>query len=164
MAHSHDNGSSSRQGPVRWFLQMMLSYTDANLLISPRKWPCKICLRESFERPPELDRHIQLMHLPCSIFCPYSRCEWRGCRVDELQKHLDQQKCNQNSTEQEYRIYDVKTILDMIRVAESSDSIRSAQDWAVRYVQERANQLGKNGWLMDPWGCLERRERRERRM
>ncbi|KAI0264328.1 hypothetical protein BGY98DRAFT_939924 [Russula aff. rugulosa BPL654] len=50
-------------------------------------------------------------------------------------------------------------ILDIIRGAESNDSIRNAQDWAVDFVRERAIQLGKNGWLEDPWGCSEQRER-----
>jgi len=143
MSMVHNNGSASGQGS--------------------KQWPCKICLRESFYRRQELDRHIQRFHLPCWLYCPYSRCEWRGCRIDELQKHLDHQRCNQNSTEREYQIYDVKTILDMIRDAESNDSIRIAQDWAVDFVRERARELGKQGWFMDPWGCLEQRERRERR-
>ncbi|KAN0116327.1 hypothetical protein V8E52_005946 [Russula decolorans] len=121
--------------------------------------PDKARSRESFYRRQELDRHIQRFHLPCWLYCPYSRCEWRGCRIDELQKHLDHQRCNQNSTEREYQIYDVKTILDMIRDAESNDSIRIAQDWAVDFVRERARELGKQGWFMDPWGCLEQRER-----
>ena len=167
MAHGHYNGSSSGQvpRPVRWFfLQMMPSFTDANLPVSARKWTCKVCLRVSFERPQELNRHIQLMHLPCCVFCPYSRCEWRGCRVDELQKHLDQKQCNRNSADREYRIYDVQRILEMIRVAENNDSIKIAQDWALHYVQERAIQLGRNGWIVDPWGCSEQRERRDRRM
>jgi hypothetical protein len=139
---------------------MMRSYTDANLPVSVHKWPCKICCMESFDRRQELDRHIRLMHLPCCVFCPYARCEWRGCRVDELQKHLDQQKCNQHSTEKEFRIYDVDPILNMIRGAESNNSIQNAQKWAVHYVRERAIQLGKNAWLEDPWGQRERRERR----
>ncbi|KAF8494580.1 hypothetical protein F5888DRAFT_629147 [Russula emetica] len=163
---AQNNGTSSGQcsRQVRRFLQMMCLYTDANLAVSARKWPCKICLRESFDRRQDLDRHIQQMHLPCCVYCPYSPCEWRGCRVDDLQKHLDRQKCNQNSTEQEYRIYDAKMIVDMIREAESNDSIRNAQNWAVRFVRERATELRKHGWLMDPWGCPEQRERRERRI
>lgn len=165
MSMVHNNRTSSGQGSkqVTWFLQMMRLYTDANLPVSARKLPCKICFRKSFDRQQELDRHIQL-HLPCWLYCPYSRCEWRGCRSDELQKHLNHQKCNQNFTEQEHRIYDVKTILDMIRDAESNESIRTAQDWAVDFVRERARELGKYGWSVDPWGCLEQRERRERRM
>ena len=63
--------------------------------------------------------------------------------------------------EKDYRIYDVDAILDMIKRAES---IQNAQNCAVRHVQERAIQLGKNGWLEDPWGCLEQRQRREFRM
>ena len=166
MSTIHNNGASSGQSSrqVRWLLQMMCLYTDANRPVSVHKWPCKICLMVSFGRRQELDRHIQLIHLPCCVFCPYSHCEWRGCRVDELQKHLDQQGCNQNSPVQEYRIYEVKTILKMIRSAESNDAIRNAQDWAVDFVRERAIQLGKDEWIVDPWGCLERRERREDRM
>jgi hypothetical protein len=168
MAHGHNNGSSSGQGsrPVRWFLQMIFSYADTDLPLTARKWLCRICLRVSFERPQELDRHIQLIHLPCCVYCPYPPCEWRGCRVDELQRHLDQLVCYQNSTEQdlEYRIYEVKMILDMIRAAASNDSIQEAQVLAVDLVRERAIQLGKNEWIMDPWGCREQRERRERRM
>ena len=163
---AHNNRTSTGQGSkqVSWFLQIIRLFTDASLQRLRAQWPCKICLRESFDRRQELDRHIQLIHLPCCVYCPYSPCEWRGCRVDELQKHLDQQKCNQNSPVQEYRIYEVKMILDIIRGAESNDSIRNAQDWAVDFVRERAIQLGKSGWLEDPWGCLEQRERRERRM
>jgi len=165
MSMIHNNGISSGPGSkqVRWFLQMMSLYTDVNLPVSARKWLCRICLRESFDRRQDLDRHIQLIHLPCCVYCPDSRCEWRGCRVDELQKHLDQQKCHQNSAEQEYRVYDVKTILDIIRDAESDDSIRKARDLAVDFVRERATELGKPGWLADPWGCSEQRKRRERR-
>jgi len=129
----------------------MRLYTDANLCVSTRKWPCKICLTEFFDRQQDLDRHIQ-RHLPCWVFCPYSHCEWRGCGVDRLVRHLDQQKCNRNSTEQEYRIYDVKAILDMIGDAESDDSVRKAQDWAVALVRERAKVLGRRGWFVDPWG------------
>ena len=128
------------------------------------QWPCKICLGESFDRRQELDRHIKLMHLPCWVFCPYSGCEWRGCRLDEFQKHVDQKRCNQNSMEKDYRIYDVDAILDMIRRAESNDSIQNAQNWAVDFVRERAIQLGKDGWIADPWGCSEQRERREQRI
>ena len=66
--------------------------------------------------------------------------------------------------EKDYMIYNVDVILDMIRRVESNDSIQNARNWAVRYVQERAVQLGKNAWLEDPWGCLEHRQRRELRM
>jgi hypothetical protein len=139
-------------------------YTDANLPVSARKWPCKICFRESFNRRQDLDRHIQQIHLPCCVYCPYSPCEWRGCRDDDFLKHLDQQKCNQGSTGKEYRIYDVKMILDRIRDAESNVSIQKAQNWAVSFVQEMATVLGKQEWIRDPWGSQEQRERRQRRI
>lgn len=144
----HNNATSSGQGSkqVRWFLQTICLYTDANL-----KWPCRICLRVSFERPQDLDRHIQL-HLPCWVYCPYARCKWRGCRLDQLQGHLAQQGCNRNSPEKECRIYNVKTILDMIRNAKSNDAIQNARNYAVSFVEERATVLGRNDWLVDPWG------------
>lgn len=131
---------------------MVRLYADANLPVSARKWPCKICFRESFGRRQELDRHIQRFHLPCWLYCPYSSCEWRGSRIDELQKHLDQKRCNWNSTEKEFQIYDVKMILDMIRDPESNESIQTAQNWAVHFVRERARELGMNGWFTNPWG------------
>ena len=131
----------------------MLLYTDPNLSVSVRrKWPCKICFMESFDRRQELDRHIKLMHLPCCVFCQYSPCEWRGCRVDELQRHLNQMRCNENSLEREYSIYDVESILDMIRSAESNDSIRNAQNWAVRFVQDSGS-IGEEWMVRGPLGA-----------
>ena len=166
MSMAPGSGTSSGQGSkqVSRYLQMIRLSTDANLFVSARKWPCKVCFRVSFDRRVDLDRHIQLIHLPCCVYCPYSQCEWRGCRVDELQKHLDQQKCDQNYAARDFRIYEVKMILDIIVAAESNESIRTAEGWAVDMVLERAKQLGKPAWIADPWGCLERRERRERRM
>jgi hypothetical protein len=60
----------------------------------------------------------------------------------------------------EYLIYDVKMILDFIKVAESKDYIRSAQDLAIDLVRQRAGELGMDEWLEDPGGCLQQRERR----
>ncbi|SRR5258708_10477711 len=141
----------------------MFCHTDSILRGPTHKRPCKICFREFFNRQQDLERHIRLIHLPCCVFCPYSGCQWRGCRVDELQKHLGKQKCDQQSKElADYRIYDVKMILEMIEEAESNDCIQGAQDWAVHFVRERAKELGKDEWLEDPWGCLEQRERRAR--
>jgi hypothetical protein len=143
----------------------MLPHTDPILPVPTCKRPCMICLRKFFDRQQELDRHIRLIHLPCSVFCPYSGCKWRGCRVDELQKHLKEKKCDQQSkgsNPADYRIYNVENILEMIREAKGNDCILKAQDWAVHFVRERAKELGKNEWFSDPWGCLEQRERRAR--
>jgi hypothetical protein len=49
-----------------------------------------------------------------------------------------------------------------IKDPKSIESILTAQDWALDLVQERANELGRDDWLEDPWGCLEERERREK--
>ena len=147
---AHNNGQGV--GQVRRSLQMMYLYTYANLPVSVRKWPCKICLTVSFHRRVDLDRHIQQIHLPCWVFCPYPPCEWRGRRTDELQDHLARYGCNQNSTEKEFRIYNVHIILDVIRDAGSHDVIQNAQNWAVHLVNERARELGRRGWIMDPWG------------
>ena len=161
---AQNNGTSSGQvaRPVRRFSQTMCLYTDAKLSVSTRKWPCRICYKVAFYRPVDLDRHIRLIHLPCSVFCPYPPCGWRGCRVDDLQKHLDQYGCKQNSADRDYQIYKVEIILDMIRNAEGNEAIENAQNWAVHFVQEKARELGRHGWTVDPWGCLEQRERRER--
>ena len=60
----------------------------------------------------------------------------------------------------EHLIYDVKMILDCIKVAKTDDYIRSAQDLAKDLVRQRARELGKDEWLEDPGGSLEKRERR----
>ena len=161
--HNNGNESSSGQGPrpVRWSLQMINSYTNSNLPVSVRKWSCKICPKEvSFQRPRDLERHFQLFHLPCWIFCPYFHYDWRGRCLNEFQTHLDQRQCNRNSPALKYQIYDVRWILDMIRDAESIGSIRIAQNWALRFVHERAIELGKDWWVMDLWGERVRCERR----
>ena len=51
-------------------------------------------------------------------------------------------------------------ILDCIKDADSDDYIRSAQDLAINLVRQRAGELGKDEWLVDPGGDLEQRERR----
>jgi hypothetical protein len=61
---------------------------------------------------------------------------------------------------EEYRIYNVEMVWEWIRTAESDESIRTAQDLALDLVRERAKELGRDEWLVDPWGCLKRRERR----
>jgi len=43
-------------------------------------------------------------------------------------------------------------VLDWIKTAESIDFITVAQAWAIGLVQERANELGRDQWLDDPWG------------
>jgi len=51
-----------------------------------------------------------------------------------------------------YQIYNVKKVLDWIKTAESVNFIPVAQAWAIGLVQERANELGRDQWLDDPWG------------
>jgi len=85
--------------------------------------------------------------------------------VDGLQKHLDKQKCGQKPNEHQYQIYDVELVLDMIK--EGTVSISTAAGYAVDFVKERAKELGKEGWIKDPWGRpdekLARRLRNESR-
>ena len=113
-------------------------------------------------RSQDLDRHIQSFHLPPFVYCSYLGCTWRGCRTDELHTHFQRHlEPNQESAElTEYLIYDVKMILDCIKDADSDDYIRSAQDLAINLVRQRAGELGKDEWLVDPGGDLEQRERR----
>ena len=123
--------------------------------VPPFKAPdviCPICEKSS-RRKQELHRHIQSFHLPRWIWCPYSACNWRGCRVDDFGKHLDKEKCGPMPEEREYQIYNVKMALDWIKEdSESANSILTAQSFAVDLVKERAKELGKKEWLEKPWG------------
>ena len=73
----------------------------------------------------ELDGYIQLIDLLCwgTIHTLVASGDRLSC---EPQKHPDRRKCNQSSTEQEYPIYDVKTMLDIIRDAENKDYSRNS--------------------------------------
>jgi hypothetical protein len=124
-----------------------LTRTDSG--IKQPRLSCVLC-DESFLRPRELYRHIQSLHLPYCLYCPYSGCRWRGARKDQFQKH---QKNNHRSGElPAYQIYDAKMVLDWIKTAESVDFIPVAQTWAVGLVQEKATELRRDQWLDDPWG------------
>ena len=136
-------------------------HNDAN---TPYKQPPKTCVacKSSFKLDQELDRHIRSSHLPYCVYCPYSGCNWRGPRIDELQthyaKHLGQHEESVNL--EEYLIYEVKTVLEWIKKENRDDFIRTAQNWALEFVRQKANDLGKHEWLADLGCSLEERERR----
>jgi hypothetical protein len=158
------DAASSGQGPnqVIWFSQMMhFVHTDVNSLCKQLPKTCVAC-KSPFDRNQELERHTQSFHLPYSVYCPHSCCNWRGPRIDELRthyaKHLGQHE--ESAELDEYLIYDVKMVLDWIKNAKRGDFIRTAQNWALELVRQKTNELGKHEWLNDLGCCLEERERR----
>ena len=121
-------------------------------LFSTSKHICPVCGTIS-RRPQEQNRHYETAHLPCWIFCPYQGCNWRGDRKDEFQRHLDKQQCGKKpAQEQEYQIYDVKMASDWIKNSPDNDARLAVQNFAIDLVKERALELGKQEWLVDPWG------------
>jgi hypothetical protein len=113
-------------------------------------------------RQQELDRHYQMFHLPCWVFCPLPGCRWRGDRVSEFNKHLNTHQYDQKPVEGQYQIYNVKMILNWIKESQGDDLISIAQNFAVDLVKERALELGRQDWLENPWGRSERQARRGR--
>jgi hypothetical protein len=91
-------------------------------------------------------------HLPCCIFCPYPNCptQWRGHRPDALARHLKKEGCGETPEKDQYQIYDIDLVLDMMK--EGAASLSTAAGYAVGFVKERAGELGKEGWVKDPWG------------
>jgi len=107
----------------------------------------------SFSRRQDLERHIQLFHLPPWLYCSSPGCKWRGGRVDEYQRHKNTHSApNFPVEEQACQIYDVKLILGLIKDSAGSDAIMTARRIAVDLVKEKALELGKQEWLEDPWG------------
>ena len=102
-----------------------------------------------FNRYQDLEKHIQAVHLPCWIFCPHPGCTWRGSRMDDFKKHLETQKCGSKPERLQCQIYDVKMITGLMK---NQVCAGVAQEIAVGLVKERALELGREEWLMDPWG------------
>jgi hypothetical protein len=82
--------------------------------------------------------------------------------MDEFLRHLNSQKCGPKPQEQHYQIYNVKMVLSWIKDSQGGDIISTAQSFAVDLVKERALELGKRGWLEDPWGRAEKQALRSR--
>ena len=80
--------------------------------------------------------------------------------MDALLKHLNKQECGEKPEKDQYQIYDVELVLDMIKEGRTSTSI--AARYAVDFVIERANELGREDWMKDPWGHSD--EKRARRL
>ena len=72
--------------------------------------------------------------------------------MDEFQRHLNTQKCGPRPEEQQYQIYNVKMILSWIKDSDGGEALPVAQNISVELVKERAQELGKQEWLDDPWG------------
>jgi Zinc finger, C2H2 type len=116
---------------------------------------CKV----SFKRKQELRRHILSLHLPCWIYCPYSRCSWRGHRKEDFQKHLNDQKCGPKPERKQYEIYLTDLILDWIL---EGVPVERAARYALDFVAERALELGKGEEWGNLWGNRGNTTRRRR--
>jgi hypothetical protein len=82
--------------------------------------------------------------------------------MDEFKTHLSTHKYNQNLAEEQYQIYNVKMIQDMVK--DSQDNFPAAVQLATDLVKERALELGRVDWLEDPLGrSSDLQARRERR-
>ncbi|KAF8479751.1 hypothetical protein DFH94DRAFT_832545 [Russula ochroleuca] len=94
-----------------------------------------------FGRQQELGRHI-LCHLPDCFCCPDPDCPWRGHRKETLNMHISKGKCRRKpKSKEECTIYDAKLITSWIR--NDTVSIEIAEMFALKFVQERAKELGK---------------------
>lgn len=103
-----------------------------------------------FGRQQELGRHI-LCHLPDCFCCPDPDCPWRGHRKETLNMHISKGKCRRKpKSKEECTIYDAKLITSWIR--NDTVSIEIAEMFALKFVQERAKELGKVDLWTDPWG------------
>ncbi|KAI0246465.1 hypothetical protein BJV78DRAFT_1254569, partial [Lactifluus subvellereus] len=109
---------------------------------------CPKC-EKPYRRRQDLRRHIMTIHLPCSIYCPYSRCSWRGNRTDEFRKHLSVRKCS-SKQDKPCRIYDSKMIADWI--LKDQVPVGVGASYVLVFVGEKARQLRKVEDWEDLWG------------
>jgi hypothetical protein len=73
--------------------------------------------------------------------------------MDKFDKHLiTHHHAKRPAEEQKYQIYDVTMIVSGFKDSQGGNVISNAQELAIGFVKERALELGKQGWLEDPWG------------
>jgi hypothetical protein len=118
---------------------------------------CRVC-KKSNSRQQELDRHYQTFHLPCWIFCPLDGCNWRGGRTDDFNKHWNTHQYDQKPAEEQYHIYNIKLVLDMIK--DQGEDFSQIVQFAISFVGERALELGRQEWLTEPWGYSQDKQAR----
>jgi hypothetical protein len=90
------------------------------------------------------------IHLPSSIYCPYSRCSWRGDRKDKFRRHLRRQKCGSKPEDKPRQIYDSKMIADWILKDQVPAGVGAS--YALVFVGEKAKELRKVEDWKDLWG------------
>ena len=84
--------------------------------------------------------------------------------MDEFQRHLTTQKCGPRPTQEEqYQIYNVKMVMNWIKNSQGNGIVLTAQNFAVDLVKERALELRKQEWLVDPWGRSNKQALRDQR-
>ncbi|KAH9977920.1 hypothetical protein BGW80DRAFT_1249572 [Lactifluus volemus] len=139
--------SSQEDMPFIWDIQTSAEASSSHnshqmqaFCISNSQQPllCPECQRPCGRRQ-ELKRHLLSFHLPFWIFCPYSRCPWRGHRVEGLKTHLCHQKCGPEPNRKQYEIYDSDLVVGWI--LDNGTSVKVAADCALAFVQGKAWEL-----------------------
>jgi hypothetical protein len=115
---------------------------------------CPVCGR-NFPRPQERNRHIRAV-LPHFLFCPISRCAWRGNRSDNLNSHWVTMHANLGAAPkpEECMIYDPNPFVQ--KVVSGELSMESAEASALQAVESRAQELRKVGEWADLTGHKQR--------
>jgi hypothetical protein len=133
------------------FMNAFLTIVPQAFCISNSQQPllCPECQRPCGRRQ-ELKRHLLSFHLPFWIFCPYSRCPWRGHRVEGLKTHLCHQKCGPEPNRKQYEIYDSDLVVGWI--LDNGTSVKVAADCALAFVQGKAWELQMMEEWVNLWG------------
>lgn len=83
--------------------------------------------------------------------------------MDDLERHLDAQKCGPKPEVQQCQIYNAKMVASGIRNSQGGNVVSNAQNLAIDLVKEMAILLDRQEWVEDPWGLsLEIQARRLR--
>ncbi|KAI9452216.1 hypothetical protein BJY52DRAFT_946735 [Lactarius psammicola] len=109
---------------------------------------CPKCWKK-FGRRQDRDRHL-LLHLPCSLYCPYPSCSWRGDRTNLFRQHWNAHACGPVPKREGYQIYPSKMILDWITNGRVSTDV--AADYALLFAEGKARDLGKLEAWKNLWG------------
>jgi len=89
--------------------------------------------------------------LPHHLYCLNPACDWQGCRIEDLFKHIDKGPGNcgpRPEFEEQRMIYDTKLLLGWIS---EGTSIEVTQVFAADLVEERARELKKVDLWENPW-------------
>jgi len=72
--------------------------------------------------------------------------------MDDLERHLETQKCGPKPEVQQCQIYNAKMVASGIRNSQGGNVVSNAQNLAIDLVKEMAILLDRQEWFEDPWG------------